>query len=212
MRRALVLLCLVAVLLGPARGEDPNDPSTGRNVLSGSSQPGDWSTYAVTLTLEPGDPAQATLGALVVTYRVKGSDAHGWTILTETEPPHATQWATRTIAKDSERLRDLLSLGDDVTIGEVVSTLETRTVQDREFYCRKIEFTTTEGTLIQRNAVWIAQQEQQRGRDFHGVRMVALSTRPVSGAQRAVALEMEIRGHGRRNATEWGVTAKQLVK
>ncbi|MEZ0230735.1 MAG: hypothetical protein ACAI25_19090 [Planctomycetota bacterium] len=208
MRRALAVLVLVALALLPAgAADDPTNPDLKRHILSSRAVVGDWSTYEATLRSIPGDKPRAPV-RFFVTYRVKEVTNTGFVIQTETEPFHSPAWPTHAIPRDSEKLRDLLQLGPEVVISDVSAQNEGKTILDREFPCRRIEFTTTEGTLIQQNVLWFAGEGLH---DFGGVRLIALTCRPVSGAQRPLALELELRGHGRGGKTQWGATAKELA-
>ncbi len=205
-RRAIAVAFLIALVL-PLAGaaEDPNDPSIRRNVVSSRSGVGDWSAYEV--KLRPLAEKDREPVRYFVTYRVKTATDKAFVIQTETEPFRSPEWPTREVPRETEKLRDLLDLGPEVVLSDFSSGTDKRTIGEREFACRRYEFTTTEGTFVQQNVVWIPGEGVH---EMGGVRMIALQCKPVSGAARPLLLEMELRGWS-RHGRQWGSSAKELL-
>jgi hypothetical protein len=202
-RRALAPLLALALLLAPASAAD-DDTLLPQHFLSDSTAVGDWSTFEARLSFgEPCAERASVPEKIIVTYRVKAVDANGTSVAVETLPPHEREWETRHFKKGSKSLRELLGLGASVELSHVRSEQERRTFDDHEVDATHVTFTTREGELVQRNELWT----QPIGM---GLRILALSTRVISGPTPRLNLEMELRGYGSADKTMWGRTAEEL--
>jgi hypothetical protein len=202
MVRALVVVVLLALLVAPGRADEPE---LVRHFLSDTTQEGDWSTCEAKISFEAPDPSQAALPErLLVTYRVKKVTHDHFEVAIETLPKHGAEWETRHYARGSKTLRELFKFGPEVTVSEVAQSEEDRTVDGKKFHCHRVQFTTTEGSLVQRNDLWLCPV-------MYGLRICALTTHVIAGpSERRVIVEMELRGFGRAGSKLWGKEAKEL--
>jgi hypothetical protein len=211
--RRLAVVSILALLAGVSSAQEkaPDAHPLPLNPAANAKE-GDWATFSLTLK---------------VTTPGKTSDAPP---VERTEPTAYSVWTFEKISGDAATLRDTdlgnkkkthvrsFSTKDPVTleaflakdagdldqVSQVTSDEEKHTVGGKEFACKKVTCTTSDGKLTIHWTLWFCSTVKGSG-------LVHMSGE-VAGPKQKVTMSLELAGFGSREKAEWGKTADELAK